>query len=35
VYKMKSFNKLLLWALCLFIGGFLGYGLMNFVERIW
>jgi len=32
---MRSFNKILLWALCLFIGPFLGYGLMNIVARLW
>jgi len=32
---MRTFNKILLWALCLFIGGVLGYGLMNIVARIW
>ena len=32
---MKTFNKLLLWGLCLFIGVFLGYGLMNIFAAIW
>jgi hypothetical protein len=26
---MKFLNKILLWALCLFIGVFLGYGLIT------
>jgi len=28
---MKFFNKLLLWLLCFFIGGFLGYGLFTII----
>ena len=28
---MKFFNKLLLWALCFIIGGFLGYGSFNMI----
>jgi len=32
---MKFFNKLLLWTVCFFIGGFLGYGLIATAAGLW
>jgi len=32
---MKFLNRLLLWALCFFIGGFLGYGLIAIAAGLW
>jgi len=32
---MKFLNRILLWALFFFIGGFLGYGLIATATGLW